>query len=128
MGYAEVQRIAADRQAVLDEIAAYHAGEADHAAHGEVDAARYDDIGHAYGQDAVERDVLCDHQQGGSREEVLAQHAEKHHEDDEDDEGAALQECHYKVVFIVLFLGFHLVAPLLIQAVASASESVWWPA
>ena len=64
--------------------------------------------------------LMYDHQQGGSREEVLAQHAEKHHEDDEDDEGAALQECHYKVVFIVLFLGFHLVAPLLIQAVASA--------
>ena len=31
-------------------------------------------------------------------------------------------------IFIVLFLGFHLVAPHLIQAVASASESVWWPA
>ena len=68
-GHGEVNGLAADGQALLDQAAGQHARQAHHRAHGKVDAAGDDDERHAQGEYAIQRHVLGDHRQRAGLQE-----------------------------------------------------------
>ena len=93
-----------DRDASRNEQTGNHADEADDRADRQVDAAGDDDVGHADGEEGVDRHVLGNDDQIAERDEVGRHDAEIRGDDDQRDQRAQLEQQHDGAG--ALFLGF----------------------